>query len=266
VIDRVDDLLRALAGTGVSFVALAVVFGMLERAFPARAQRFFRKQFTTDALFFVGQYLVWTVLATALLARLRARIADTSLFSAIDGALADSLHAWPIAVQVIVVVALGDLLVYWFHRACHSVPVLWRFHKVHHSAEHLDWLAAHREHPLDGLVTMLAVNLPAFLLGAPLAWLAPVAVVRGVWGVFIHSNIRMPLGIVGLALGDPSLHRLHHRRDVDGAGEPRTVNFANLAPYLDVLFGTHARAPTEDYALGVRGEGARGYFAHVFRP
>ena len=45
---------------------------------------------------------------------------------------------------------LGDLLIYWGHRLQHHSALLWRFHAVHHSAEHLDWLAAHREHPPAG--------------------------------------------------------------------------------------------------------------------
>lgn len=36
---------------------------------------------------------------------------------------------------------VGDLLAYWLHRAFHVRP-LWRFHAVHHSSTHLDWLSS----------------------------------------------------------------------------------------------------------------------------
>src|SRR4029078_1836092 len=78
-------------------------------------------------------------------------------------------------VQAILVVLLGDLLIYWGHRLQHRFDFLWRFHCIHHSSEHLDWLAAHREHPIDSVYTILLVNLPIFALGFPvhaLAWLA----------------------------------------------------------------------------------------------
>ncbi|EPX58479.1 hypothetical protein D187_003951 [Cystobacter fuscus DSM 2262] len=89
---------------------------------------------------------------------------------------------------------------------------VWRFHAVHHSVEHLDWVAAHREHPLDGLTTQWVCNLPAFVLGIPLGPLTMVAAFRGMWAIFIHSNVRLPLGLLGLLFGAPELHHWHHAR------------------------------------------------------
>ncbi|MGH6720332.1 MAG: sterol desaturase family protein, partial [Alphaproteobacteria bacterium] len=45
-----------------------------------------------------------------------------------------------------------DLLIYWWHRANHEVPFLWRFHAVHHSSEAMDWLASSRIHLVDAVV------------------------------------------------------------------------------------------------------------------
>lgn len=70
--------------------------------------------------------------------------------------------------QLVIVVVLGDLLARWGHRAQHAWGPLWRFHAVHHTARHVDWLAAFREHPLDGLYTRALVNLPAIALGLDL--------------------------------------------------------------------------------------------------
>ena len=49
-------------------------------------------------------------------------------------------------------------LVYWTHRFYHEIEILWKFHAIHHSTEHLDWASGFRGHPLDG--TILA---PAFV-------------------------------------------------------------------------------------------------------
>jgi sterol desaturase/sphingolipid hydroxylase (fatty acid hydroxylase superfamily) len=161
---------------------------------------------------------------------------------------------------------LGDVVMYWWHRACHAVPFLWRFHSVHHSATELDWLAAHREHPLDGLTTQLAVNLPGIVLGVPLEILGPVAVFRGMWAIFIHSNVRLTFlpAPVRVLLGAPELHHWHHARDV-----VTTKNFANLAPWVDVLFGTYERPHddgTERYPLGLTTPWPRRYLAQLARP
>ncbi|MEZ0300189.1 MAG: sterol desaturase family protein [Candidatus Methylacidiphilales bacterium] len=60
---------------------------------------------------------------------------------------------------------LGDLAIYWGHRFQHQYDGLWHFHAVHHSCEHMDWLAAHRDHPVDGLYTATVTSLPGFMLG-----------------------------------------------------------------------------------------------------
>jgi sterol desaturase/sphingolipid hydroxylase (fatty acid hydroxylase superfamily) len=248
---------QALLAALASFGLLAVVFTPLERVHPARRQRWLRAEWATDACFFFGQYLLWSAASLWVLSwvyDLTPAFAPAGL-----AALAGRLPLW---LQVVAAVVLGDLLVYWFHRACHRFGFLWRFHAVHHSAEHLDWLAAHREHPVDGVLTQLCQNLPAFALGLPLEALAGLAVFRGAWGIFIHSNVRLAVGPLRYLLGEPALHHWHHAR------VPETRhNFANLAPWLDVAFGTYHRPEGEErYPLGLVDPWPRGYVAQLLRP
>jgi sterol desaturase/sphingolipid hydroxylase (fatty acid hydroxylase superfamily) len=249
----IDTLLAAAA----SFAVLAVVFGPLERLFPARAQRIVRPELATDVCFFAGQYFVFASVATALLVWVHGAVAAHLGLAELRSAVA-SQH---VVVQGAMAVFLGDLVVYWFHRACHTYDLLWRFHAVHHSVEHLDWVAAHREHPLDGLSTQLLLNLPGIVLGVSFDALGAVIVLRGMWAVFIHSNVSLPVGPLRYLLGEPALHRWHHAR------VPRTMhNFANLAPYLDVIFGTYHRPRGEGYELGLVDPWPRGYVAQIVRP
>lgn len=244
-----------------SLALLAIVFVPLERVLPARPQRILRRELPVDLAFFAGQYLLfggWIVAALWVVQRWA------------DGwQLLDGLHASvavfpPVGVALLGVVA-GDGLVYWLHRACHRFEWLWRFHAVHHTSQELDWLAAHREHPVDGLLTQLAQNLPAILLGVDFRLLAALAVLRSSWGIFIHSNVRLPLGPLALLLGSPELHHWHH------AAVPRTRhNFANLAPWLDVIFGTYyrpsAELPSASYPLGLPTPAPSGYLAQLVWP
>lgn len=242
----------------VSLVALAVVIWPLERLFPARrGQPLFRPRWGTDLAFFAGQYLVWVGLAA-----LAIRAADARLIEPLaPRGLRAGFAAWPLPLQAVAVVVLGDLSVYWFHRACHALPLLWRFHAVHHSAEHLDWLAAHREHPLDGLLTQLAVNAPALVLGFSLGRIAWLIALRGMWAIFVHANVRLPLGPLRVLLGAPELHHWHHVRDAP------VRNFANLAPWTDILFGTYHNPPgTEDWPLGTDHPLPRSYLGMLAQP
>ena len=248
-----DGILRTLA----SFAVLLLVFVPLERCFPARSgQALTRPGWRVDVLFFFGQYLLWSGAAVALLSIVR-----PSLQTQLPAAWWVWLENWPFWSICVAAVLAGDVLVYAFHRACHRFAVLWRFHAVHHSSTHLDWLAAHREHPLDGLCTQLCQNLPAFLLGIDFRWLAAFVVFRGAWAIFIHSNVALPLGALRLLLGAPELHHFHHAR----VRETRH-NFANLAPWIDVLFGTYHRPATRDYELGLEQHWPQGYVAQLLQP
>lgn len=245
----------------LGLAALAAIFVPLERAFPARrTQRVLRRELGTDLAFFFGQYWVFTLGSAYVIARLAAQIDLGPL-----GALRAWAAAQPLWLSAGLALALGDLCVYWFHRACHWSPLLWRFHAVHHSAEELDFVAAHREHPVDGLLTQIAINLPTLALGLPFEALAPLVTFRAVWAVFIHSNVALPLGPLRWLVGSPEWHHLHHKALAPGEA---CKNFGNLAPYLDLLFGTHAAAPSaapgeERYPLGLDHPWPRGYLAQL---
>jgi sterol desaturase/sphingolipid hydroxylase (fatty acid hydroxylase superfamily) len=249
---------NAVAAAVASFLLLAAVFIPLEKAFPARPrQRVLRQDLVVDACFFLGQYLLFSSLSLALLTWLAPHVVGPSF-------VVTRVSELPSVACGAIALLLGDVSVYFWHRACHRVPLLWRFHAVHHSSTELDWLAAHREHPLDGVTTQIAVNLPGIVLGVPLEILAPVAVLRGMWAIFLHSNVRLPLGPLRVICGAPELHHWHHARDI-----VETRNFANLAPWVDVLFGTYHR-PRDDgeerFPLGIIRPWPRGWLAQLLRP
>ena len=114
--------------------------------------------------------------------------------------------------------------------------------------------------PAAGPHTQLAQNLPAIALGVSPRVLAGLAVFRGMWAIFIHSNIRLPLGPLAYLLGSPQHHHYHHAK-----GHGRS-NFGNLAPWLDVVFGTHETAPSDDYPLGIEGAPPLRFWTALWTP
>jgi sterol desaturase/sphingolipid hydroxylase (fatty acid hydroxylase superfamily) len=253
-------MVASLVAAGLSLAVLIVIFVPLERMFPARRkQPIFRPHIAVDACFIFGQYFVWNSVAFALLGVTSALIA-----AHVPSAFWAWVAARPLWVTGPLAIVLGDLLVYAFHRACHSFDFLWRFHAVHHSSLHLDWLAAHREHPVDGTLTMLCQNLPAFILGVPIEALAAFVAFRGMWAIFIHSNVRLPLGPLRWVFGAPELHHWHH-----AATSRTTHNFANVAPWIDIVCGTHHMPEPEameTYALGLDEPWPKGYAAQLLHP
>jgi lathosterol oxidase len=145
----------------------------------------------------------------------------------------------PFAVQCAMILVVADLTQYWVHRAFHEVPLLWRFHRVHHSSPAIDWLAGSRLHLLDVVVTRGLVLVPLAVAGfAPAAIYAYLTFVS-IHAVFIHANFAPRAGRLERMLVMPHFHHWHH------AAEPEAVNrnYAVHLPWLDRLFGT-AYEPT----------------------
>ena len=244
-----------LLSAGLSFLFLALLFWPLEKVFTARKQQLIRPNWWTDLAFFLGQYLFWGGCVLAALHLFRGWV---------DGivpiAFREAVRSQPVWLQGVEVIFLSDLLIYWAHRLQHRVEFLWRFHSIHHSAEHLDWLAAHREHPLDSVYTIGIINLPAFILGFPLETLAGLLAFRGIWAIYIHSNIRLPIGPLRFLIGAPELHHWHHSRERDAG------NYANISPLMDLIFGTYRCPAQEPECFGVNEPMPKTYLGHMLHP
>jgi len=250
------DLLENIAAPLVSFIFLILVFLPMEKVFPAKAkQPFFRPHWALDALFFLGQYILWSGLVLWTLNHFNGFLSQI-----VPAEIRSFVRSYPMWLQAIVVIVLSDFIIYWGHRLQHKIGFLWRFHKVHHSAEHLDWLAAHREHPIDSIYTVGLINLPAFILGFPLETIAGIIAFRGIWAIYIHSNVRLPIGPFKILIGAPELHHWHHDLDRDAG------NYANISPIMDVVFGTYVCPDKEPEQFGIKEEFPKNYVGQMLYP
>lgn len=128
---------------------------------------------------------------------------------------------------------LFDFTAYWTHRFAHEVPFMWRFHQVHHSPEHMDWVSGFRLHPFDGVVIAPAFF---FLIGAGFdAELAGVfAVFQVILGLFFHANVRFRWRYLDRVAANPEFHHWHHSSEIDAVGH----NYGGALPWWDLMFGT----------------------------
>jgi sterol desaturase/sphingolipid hydroxylase (fatty acid hydroxylase superfamily) len=209
-----------------------VVFVPVERMFAVRRQKILRGAFWHD----LGYYFLSGLLPKFLLAVPISIVAWTAhhyvpyrLHLAVE-----SLPGWARIAASVIVLEIGF---YWGHRWSHTVPFLWRFHAVHHSAEEIDWLINTRAHPFDLAFTRLCGYAPLYILGlvGSVASATPFAlVVIGVgWGFFIHSNLKWRFGWLEWLVSTPAFHHWHHTND-----QNRDKNFAPLFPVIDWMFGT----------------------------
>jgi sterol desaturase/sphingolipid hydroxylase (fatty acid hydroxylase superfamily) len=250
------DYYKILEGTGLSLLFLALVFIPMEKVFPAKAkQKTFRPHWFTDLCYMLGQYFLWGFLVIWALSYFSFWLDDI-----VPQAFRHKIQSQAVWLQAIEVLVLSDFIIYWGHRLQHNVGFLWRFHKVHHSAEHLDWLAAYREHPLDSIYTIGLINLPAFILGFPLETIAGIIAFRGIWAIYIHSNVRLPLKPIRWLIGSPELHHWHHDVQRDRG------NYANISPLIDIIFGTYVCPDHEPEAFGIKEVFPKSYVKQLLHP
>ena len=150
-----------------------------------------------------------------------------------------------------VAILLLDYTLYLWHVGEHTVPLLYRFHQVHHADLDLDVSTAARFH------------FGEFLLSVP--WRAAQIVAIGVspralstWQhltmlsvLFHHSNVRLPLWLerrVALFIMTPRLHGIHHSI----VANEQNSNWSSGLTVWDRLHGTYrANVPQEDVVIGV---------------
>lgn len=145
------------------------------------------------------------------------------------------LGGWHIAAQFLVFLLYMECASYWWHRLMHIVPVLWRFHYIHHNPTRMHVLKAGRVHWFSGIVgTMLKFALPV-ALGAPPALFIAYAAATNIFGTLTHANFRyrMP-GFVHYILNTAGVHHLHHSTRMDLGNS----NFGNILSVWDVVFGS----------------------------
>jgi sterol desaturase/sphingolipid hydroxylase (fatty acid hydroxylase superfamily) len=178
------------------------------------------------------------------------------------------VRAWsrdlPWVVQLVVIMLLTDIAQYWLHRAFHRVPLLWRFHSVHHSARSMDWIAGARMHFAEIIILRGVTATPMLVIGFEESAIQAYTLIVYVYSTFIHSNVRGSFGILEKVLVVPRFHHWHHGLEKEAVD----VNFAIHFPFLDRLFGTHhlpdGRWPA---AYGIEGHPVpRGYWKQLLYP
>jgi sterol desaturase/sphingolipid hydroxylase (fatty acid hydroxylase superfamily) len=244
----------------LNLLILALLFVPLERAFPLRAQQIFRTGFDTDLAHFAVSHML--VQVTVFLTMIPA-----ALFFA--WAARESLQTWvraqPVALQAVEALVAADLAQYWAHRAFHQLPVLWRFHQVHHSSVVLDWLAGSRLHLVDIVLTRGFSFVPLYVLGFAPAAVYAYLVFVSFHAVFVHANVRFRFPGLDWIFVTPRYHHWHHAAHVEAIDR----NFAVHLPLIDRVFDT-AYLPAgrwpDRYGLAGGSPVPDGYLAQLFFP
>ncbi len=220
----------------LSLVLVTAIFVPLEHFFSVRKTQLFYPGWSTNLIwYFLDGMMTGLVLGppTALIAW-----GVHSLLPTTVTGIAAGLPLWA---KMIAAMVVGEVGFYWGHRWSHHIPLLWRFHAVHHSAKPISYLVNTRAHPVDlvftrmcGLVLLYATGLVGVTGPHPALIPALVLFVGSLWSYFIHSNVRVRLGWLEEVISTPAFHHWHHTLE-----DHKDRNFSSMVPVMDRIFGTY---------------------------
>jgi sterol desaturase/sphingolipid hydroxylase (fatty acid hydroxylase superfamily) len=158
-------------------------------------------------------------------------------------------HAGILGAIVIGVLAL-DFSSWLVHFVMHKVPVLWRFHLVHHSDNNVDVTTGLRHHPGDSLLRGIFFLLLIFISGAPMYSVMIYQTLVVVATAFTHANIRLSGGMdaaLSYVLISPNMHKVHHHWK-----QPYTdSNYGAVFSFWDRLLGTFSKLDVKEIKYGL---------------
>ncbi len=173
-----------------------------------------------------------------------------SPFLPVGMALLAQKNGWGLLNNVILPYWLGvaaavivlDLVIYLQHVMFHTVPLLWRFHMMHHADLDIDVTTGLRFHPIEMIISMGIKLSTVALIGPPALAVLIFEILLNGTSMFNHGNVHLPKILdrtVRLLMVTPDMHRVHHSVAI----RETNSNFGFNFPWWDRLLGTYRDQP-----------------------
>jgi sterol desaturase/sphingolipid hydroxylase (fatty acid hydroxylase superfamily) len=225
-----NPFFELIASRSLWFFGLFVLFALLARMAPVIPhQPLIRRGWVTDLLYYFYYPLFFLLV-----------MAGAITLLSISPTIGEAMHrpgilsTLPLYAQVPLALLLADFMGYWLHRMMHT-PRLWRFHRIHHSSEEMDWLSYARFHPVDFVLYYIPAAVVMMFLGFSPETSIYIGPFILFYSGFLHANLRCALGPLRGIVSSPAFHRWHHTTRAEGQNK----NFAPTFAFYDRLFGTY---------------------------
>jgi len=230
----------------LDMLLMAIIYVPLERLWPQYPkQGTFRNEWTLDVVYFMSTHFPIQILSfLVLLPSIQA-----TKYLGIP-ALQAFIARIPWLLQFFLAAVVADVTEYFVHLAFHKVPVLWRFHAVHHSSRALDWIAGSRSHFVDDTLVRALVLVP-LMLGFSQSIVFAYLLFVTLHATWVHCNFGPNAKWLEKFLIMPRFHHWHHTSEKEGIDK----NFAIHFPWIDKIFGTYYYPDHWPERYGLDGEG-----------
>ena len=163
-----------------------------------------------------------------------------------------SILPLPLFMEIVMGIVLLDLAIYVQHVCSHKIPLLWRFHKVHHADRDIDVTTGIRFHPVEALLSMVYKCLVILLFGPITIAVVLFEIILNASAMFNHANLCLPKGVdavLRLVLVTPDSHRVHHSE----ISSETDSNYGFFLSVWDRVFKTYTAQPSKGHDAMVIG-------------
>jgi sterol desaturase/sphingolipid hydroxylase (fatty acid hydroxylase superfamily) len=213
------------------------VIWILEIIFPWRKeQSIFRKDFWLDAFYMFFNFFLFAIAISGFYKLFGVLFLDLGISSK-SLALVD-ISSWVPWVQLLVFFVLLDFVQWFTHIMLHKFPVLWNFHKVHHSVKEMGFAAHLRYHWMENILYKPLKTFGVMILGGFEPEQAYIVHFMAITiGHLNHANIKLTWGPLKYVLNNPVMHLYHHSYKLPEG--KYGVNFGISLSLWDYIFGTN---------------------------
>ncbi|MDG3584020.1 sterol desaturase family protein [Galbibacter pacificus] len=213
----------------------------LEILFPWRKnQKIFRKDFWLDTFYLFFNFFLLNLIALIALSNTAEMffndLLGTAGLSVQSFQLVDmSILPWWLSLFIFFIVA--DFVQWGTHILLHQVPILWNFHKTHHSVKEMGFAAHFRYHWMEPVVYKSILYVPIAIIGGfNIEAVAIVHFFNITIGHLNHANIGWDYGPFKYIFNNPKMHIWHHSKKIPNN---YGVNFGITLSIWDYIFKTN---------------------------
>ncbi len=224
-------------------IIISLLVWALEIIFPWRKnQSIFRKDFWLDTFYMFFNFFLLNLIVLIALSNTTAEFFNDIL--GLFGGHVNSLKIidigkLPYWLGLTIFFIISDFVQWNTHRLLHRVPLLWNFHKVHHSIKEMGFAGHLRYHWMEPIVYKSLLYIPIAIIGGfdamdvAIVYFFTIAI-----GHLNHANLGWDYGIFKYIFNNPKMHIWHHVKELPENVE-YGINYGLTLSVWDYLFNTN---------------------------
>ena len=219
-------------------LGISLVVWSLELVFPWRKnQAAIREDFWLDGFYMFFNFFLFSLIGYNAVSNVAVKAFNDFLaLFGINNIVAFQIASWPVWSQFLLLFVVADFIQWNVHRWLHYSPLLWEFHKVHHSVEQMGFAAHLRYHWMETIIYKSVQYIPLSMIGFGLDDFFILHLVTILIGHLNHANVKITYGPLKYVLNNPVMHLWHHAKNIPAGSNG--VNYGISLSLWDYLFGT----------------------------